>query len=310
MLKMLEDPMIIKKIEFIIDNKLGQKTVVADKRSNNSLFDYGVKENKDKSITLQLSVLRGEKEELLQRNEILNEDNKLLKAKIQELDMELVSLRKQKRDIEGRCQELTHGIEEKERRLKQFQEKTHSLEQDLDALSQYNENLLKKQETLVKSLEEEKVDNDNNKKLLKQRFDEGWKVYEQYRKLPEDIRDNLKFYFARPKFESFIFGGADKGLLDDLWNETRDCIKYERQEEAVVLWKMFEYFLGLANLTYEEDRYQIVNVDSVYDQEYDYSKHQLDARSVVQGLVDDVIIPGYYYQGELKKKTIVVLREA
>ena len=74
---------------------------------------------------------------------------------------------------------------------------------------------------------------------------------------------------------------------------------------AYLLWKIFEYFLRLANNAKIETVYKIDGVKTGDD--YDKKIHRLDADSRVQGKVRKVILPGFsnIYNNENIRKTIV-----
>ena len=182
-------------------------------------------------------------------------------------------------------------------------EKAH-IENGKADLQRQNETLqqqFESQNSKIKALEQKLAEESEQLKL---RFGEGWALYTEFLQLEASEKQILKSVFPAENFEAFICGGAKDASLEKIWDEVDRNLKNNTQM-AYLLWKIFEYFLRLANNAKIETVYKIDGVKTGDD--YDKKIHRLDADSRVQGKVRKVILPGFsnIYNNENIRKTIV-----
>ena len=140
---------------------------------------------------------------------------------------------------------------------------------------------------------------------LKTRFARGWELYQNYQRVGAHARQLLQGVFPREDFTSFICGGAQSDKLDTLWDVLRECVMGGRQEDAEILWEVFEYCIELVNAANEHTSYSILPV-KVGDR-FDSDVHSEAPGSRAQGRIANIFLPGYQndYNGRVARKSIV-----
>ena len=178
--------------------------------------------------------------------------------------------------------------------------------------------LLKEQQSELNALRTENARLEREKSSLQetlrrmreesaQRFERGWELFKQYRNVSEHSRQILRSgVFTRDDdFMSFICGGAQTGSLETLWDSTRECVLKSRQQDAGILWEIFEYCIELVNSSRVQAQYSILTVDE--GDRFDSDVHTEGPKSRAQGKVIGVYLPGYRnnYNGRIMRKSIV-----
>ena len=142
---------------------------------------------------------------------------------------------------------------------------------------------------------------------LDARFSRGWELFEQYLNVSEHTRQILHngVFTQEASFMSFICGGAQLTALDRLWDALRDCVLRGQQDDAEILWDIFEYCLELVNASRTQAKYEILSV-KVGDS-FDSDCHTEGPNSKAQGIVRGVYLQGYRntYSDRIMKKSIV-----
>lgn len=146
---------------------------------------------------------------------------------------------------------------------------------------------------------------DRKEDELQARFADGWELFQKYRRVGSHARQLLRGVFPHDDFTSFICGGAQTNSLETLWDVLRECIMNGRQQDADILWEVFEYCLEIVNASKAQAGYSVlpVNVGDRFDSEF----HSESPGSRAQGKISNVCLPGYRndYNGRIIRKSVV-----
>ena len=292
-LELLDEPEVIEKIVKIVMNYKN-----AD---NASFYDAALKQDNRQEVTeLKLKIeqlqteinknLKSQAEFLNNAIEKYNIEASETAAKYKKLDENYGQLLAENKYLEDKIALLNKEKAHIENGKADLQRQNEPLQQQFES-----------QNSKIKALEQKLAEESEQLKL---RFGEGWALYTEFLQLEASEKQILKSVFPAENFEAFICGGAKDASLEKIWDEVDRNLKNNTQM-AYLLWKIFEYFLRLANNAKIETVYKIDDVKTGDD--YDKKIHRLDADSRVQGKVRKVILPGFsnIYNNENIRKTIV-----
>jgi len=146
---------------------------------------------------------------------------------------------------------------------------------------------------------------DTQEAEIQKRFARGWELFQNYRRVGSHARQLLRGVFPHDDFTSFICGGAQTNSLETLWDVLRECIMNGRQEDAEILWEVFEYCIELVNASKAQAGYSVLPVN-VGDR-FDSDVHSEGPGSRAQGKISNVCLPGYQndYNGRIIRKSVV-----
>lgn len=186
---------------------------------------------------------------------------------------------------------LQDKLNEWQRTFNREHQRVQSLQSDLDAA----QDRISRLQGIVDRQEAE----------LQTRFARGWELFQNYRRVGSHARQLLRGVFPRDDFTSFICGGAQTNSLETLWDVLRECIMNGRQEDAEILWEVFEYCIELVNASKAQAGYSVLPVN-VGDR-FDSDVHSEGPGSRAQGKISNVCLPGYQndYNGRIIRKSVV-----
>lgn len=226
-------------------------------------------------------------------NQRLSGEVESLKEEKQNLSTEVESLKAEKERSENQINDLKTQMKEYQAEKKTHDEEKLRIEKEKQNLSVEAESLKKENRALQEQLDA--------------RFSRGWELFEAYRKVSEHTRQILHngVFTQEASFMSFICGGAQLTALDRLWDALRDCVLRGQQDDAAILWDIFEYCLELVNASRTQAKYEILSV-KVGDS-FDSDCHSEGPNSKAQGIVREVYLQGYRntYSDRIMKKSIV-----
>jgi len=251
--------------------------------------------------------MEGRKEEQQKEKKTHDEENVRIEKKNQRLRGEVESLKAEKKNLSTEVESLKA---EKERSEKQINDLKTQMEEYRAEKKKHDEESLRMKEEKKNLSGEVKDLQAKNRALQEQldaRFSRGWELFEAYRKVSEHTRQILHngVFTQEASFMSFICGGAQLTALDRLWDALRDCVLRGQQDDAAILWDIFEYCLELVNASRTQAKYEILSV-KVGDS-FDSDCHSEGPNSKAQGIVREVYLQGYRntYSDRIMKKSIV-----
>lgn len=232
-----------------------------------------------------------------QLNELRSE-NLRLKNSFSQAQQRVEDLEKQIQNAQSKNSRLENSLSQSERSSRDLQSKLAEWQKTFTREQQHNKNLqheLDAAQLKISDLEEQ----------LQQRFSRGWELFQKYQSVGTHSRQLLQGVFTRDNFMSFICGGAQSESLEKIWDVLRECVMNSRQNDAEILWEVFEYSLELVNSSRAQVSYSILPVN-VGDR-FDSDLHTEAPGSRAQGKVARVYLPGFRndYNRRIIKKSIV-----
>ena len=298
-LELLDEPEVIEKIVKIVMNYKNA--------NNDSFYDAALKQDNRQEVTelkLKIEQLQTEITALTETNKNLKSQAEFLNNAIEKYNIEASETAAKYKKLDENYGQLLAENKYLEDKIALLNKEKAHIENGKADLHRQNETLqqqFESQNSKIKALEQKLAEESEQLKL---RFGEGWALYTEFLQLEASEKQILKSVFPAENFEAFICGGAKDASLEKIWDEVDRNLKNNTQM-AYLLWKIFEYFLRLANNAKIETVYKIDDVKTGDD--YDKKIHRLDADSRVQGKVRKVILPGFsnIYNNENIRKTIV-----
>lgn len=291
------------------------------------------------STELEMERLREDLAQEKNRCNELQKQNESLTMQLQEVTKDREIRIKSEEKLQGEKRVLTERLQEVEKLMREQKSVFRRLQEAQKEAEQQNSSLLTEKERLQSNYEAAKREHAQEKqrlaydlaseqgerqrleqcktalekasqalqRQLDERFARGWELFEQYRNVNEHTRQLLHngVFTQEASFMSFICGGAQLTALDRLWDALRDCVLRKQQDDAKILWDIFEYCLELVNASRTQAKYEILSV-KVGDS-FDSDCHSEGPNSKAQGIVRKVYLQGYRntYSDRIMKKSIV-----
>lgn len=222
-----------------------------------------------------------------------------------QLEKSLSQAQQRVKDLEQQIQNAQSRNSRLENSLSQSEKSARSLQ---DKLKEWQETFTREQRranNLQQDLDAAQLKISDLERQLEQRFARGWELFQKYQTVGEHARQLLQGVFTRDNFMSFICGGAQSESLEKIWDVLRECVMNSRQNDAEILWEVFEYSLELVNSSRAQVSYSIlpVNEGDRFDSEF----HSEAPGSRAQGKVSAVHLPGFQndYNRRIIRKSIV-----
>ncbi len=210
---------------------------------------------------------------------------------------------------------------------KEFQKKIEQLEKEKEALHHqleeakiecerlhYNCNKLEKEKV---DLEREKKEMQSSKEELDKRlqvqkkefepFEEIYEVWQGISKLEKSQKSYLKGLCGSWDIKSFIALGKDKSGIKQLWSFIKDEIMNSNRkiENIRILAKFFDLCISVYNSTnIRKERYEKIEV--AIGKEFDSRRYIKTSESIVNGVIREVVLNGYYIQDDVMKPIVIV----
>lgn len=331
LLQMLQEEEIRKEILRIV--KDGQNYIFNAVSGKENADDF-ISEKESAIIKSNVSVDFSQEAEpvLKEKNRMLENENKRLKEEIREMQGKLrqaqdayLNAKKHIDMVEGELQESKDKISKLSGALKEAQQKAHnfqaerdnwnnayltekhnfemlraSFQSEIDSLKKENQRLEQHERSLEKA-------NKSLQSQMEQRFSHGWELFEAYQNVDDHTKQILHngVFTQETNFMSFICGGAQTSSLEKLWDALKECIMYDQQKDAKILWDIFKYCIKLVNSSKTQAKYEVLPVNE--GDRFDLDIHTEGPKSLAQGNVVNVYLPGYKntYNGKIIKKSIV-----
>lgn len=228
----------------------------------------------------------------------LRSDNLQLKNNLSELQKHVRDLEQQIQNAQSKNSRLENSLSQSERSSRDLQSKLAEWQKTFTREQQRNKSLrqdLDDAHLKISDLEEQ----------LQQRFSRGWELFQKYKSLGAHSRQLLQGVFTRDNFMSFICGGAQSESLEKIWDVLRECVMNSRQNDAEILWEVFEYSLELVNSSRAQVSYSILPVND--GDRFDSDVHSEAPGSRAQGKVARIYLPGFKndYNRRIIRKSIV-----
>ena len=264
--------------------------------------DFAQSEQRIKSLERKLQTALNENSRL---NKSLEQTQKRAQDKISRLESDFAQSEQRVKELEQQIQTAQYKNSRLENSLSQSEQSARSLQ---DKLKEWQGTFNREQqraENLKRDLDDAQDKISELEEQLQQRFARGWELFKKYQRVGSHARQLLQGVFPREDFMSFICGGAQINSLETLWDVLRECIMSNRQQDAEILWQIFEYCLELVNSSKAQAGYSILPVN-VGDR-FDSDVHSEGPGSRAQGKISNIYLLGYRndYNGKIIRKSIV-----
>lgn len=240
--------------------------------------------------------------ELLKDTEVQEEIKKIVRK-----DKEKEEIFQQKiEELEKEKELLHHQLEEAWIEYERLQGRCRELEKEKAALE--------KEKTVS---EKEKTEIQNSRNEIYRQLQHHKKEFEPLEDINEiwkgivKLENSQKLYLKNLcgswDITSFIALGKDKNGIKQLWNFIKDEIMNSNRkiENVRILAKYFDLCISVFNSTnIRKERYEKIEV--FIGREFDSRRYIKTSESIVNGVVRDVILNGYYMQDDVMKPVVIV----
>ena len=228
----------------------------------------------------------------------LRSDNFQLENSLSKIQQHVEDLEKQIQNAQSKNSRLENSLSQSERSSRDLQSKLAEWQKTFTREQQRNK-------TLQQDLDVANQKISDLEEQLQQRFSRGWELFQKYQSVGAHSRQLLQGVFTRDNFMSFICGGAQSESLEKIWDVLRECVTNSRQNDAEILWEVFEYSLELVNSSRAQVSYSILPVNE--GDRFDSDVHSEAPGSRAQGNVARVYLLGFRndYNRRIIRKSIV-----
>ena len=233
--------------------------------------------------------------ELLKDAEVQADIKKIVrKDKEQEREFQ-----KEIEELEREKEALHHQLEEARIECERLHHNCNKLEKEKFDLEQEKKEIQNAKEELNKQFQSQKKEFEP--------FEEIYEVWQGILKLEKSQKSYLKGLCGSWDVKSFIALGKDKNGIKQLWNFIKDEImnSNRKMENIRVLAKFFDLCISVYNITnIRKERYEKIEVS--IGREYDSRRYIKTSESIVNGVVREVVLNGYYIQDDVMKPIVIV----
>lgn len=205
--------------------------------------------------------------------------------KIEELEKVIKKLHEQLEETQTECEKWKNRYKESEAEKVALEEEKRNIQDSMDIIHGQFENYRKEFEPLEEIKE----------------------VWEGFLELEESQQLFLKNLCGSWDIKSFIALGKDKSGMKQLWNFIRDEIMNSNREKKniCILSKYFDLCIDVYNRTnIRKECYKKIEV--LIGSEYDSRQYIKTSESIVNGVVKEIVLNGYYMQEDVIKPIVVV----
>lgn len=221
----------------------------------------------------------------------IDTDNKTQIAKIPVLESQNQHLSDDKQRLEGEKRELSEDLRNEKSQNDQLKSEKIGLTQQIANLEEKNTDLNSKNQDLTSKLTDEKRKND---KLNK---DINTDLFNLYKQLPADFRQNFSFIQADTQMK-FIITSGDKHTLINLYEHIKNEAKNSKD-----ISQLSGFFDELFEV--QRDIYGLERIEA--SSEFDESNH-IDLRGKSRGEIEKTIFQGFK-DGKKPYKSLVKIGE-
>lgn len=256
---------------------------------------------------------RDQERELQWRIEVLEKEKEVLHYQLEEAQVQCERLQENFRNLEREKTELEiEKITLEKEKIALEKEKTTvekeklSIEKEKLGLEKENTVLIEEKKKLQDSKEEIFRQFQNQKKEFEP-FEEINEVWQGILKLEKSQKLYLKNLCGSWDVKSFIALGKEKNGIKQLWNFIRDEImnSNRKTENIRILARFFDLCINVYNITnIRKEHYERIEV--LIGKEYDSRQYIKTSESIVNGVVQEVLLNGYYLQDDVMKPIVIV----
>lgn len=229
-----------------------------------------------------------------EQNLIKKDDERVenLKRRIEELDEEKEKI-VQERDYYKYELEITRKDREKYKiELEKASQKIDRCVKELEVAEKDREVFIREYEVIKSEYE-----------ILKNGILDGLEIYNLYKSIDGNVKNELQEIFKGETFEDFLFNGAQIRNIDILWEISKKSIveKTKVSEKVVII---FYYFFDRINRTYGKPMYEYldIKIGARFNSTNQFSVGK------ASGDIKEILLKGYQDRsGKVIKKSIVVL---
>lgn len=295
-----ENEIIIKIIdnfpEIFIDIQEQEEVMSADKViSKFKKFIFSLKEE-NKDLRTMNEKINESYTEKLREIQVLEENRK-------ELENKKINLEKEKKDLEESKIKLSKEIEILKKEKDDLKSvngylaaERKSIEETLNSLKDEKEKLSLQTFELNKKIEKIASEHKNEKEKLKELY-KLQELYDNYLRMPEEIKIKLKGLIRYGDINSFIACCFSITTMDDLWDFVNEEAKKDNEFDLSILKDIFSYFVEQQNKKYSENVYRVLIPEC--GESFEPREHT-SINNIRDGKILEVIFPGY---GILNEKT-------
>ncbi len=138
-------------------------------------------------------------------------------------------------------------------------------------------------------------------------LEELGEIWKDISMLDKSQKDFLKNLCGSWNIKSFIALGKDKNGIKQLWKFIKDEIMNtgRNAENIRILAKFFDLCIGVYNITnIRKEHYE--KIETVIGEEYDSRQYIKTSESIVNGVVQEVLLNGYAMQEDVMKPIVTV----
>ena len=232
----------------------------------------------------------------------------LLKDKeVQENIKEIAALDKKQEDeyrkkieeLEAEKRVLQHQLDEARIECERLHVNCRILEKDKFVLEQEKGEVQESMDELTQQFQ-------NHKKAFEP-LEELGEIWKDISTLDKSQKDFLKNLCGSWNIKSFIALGKDKNGIKQLWKYIKDEIMNanRKPENIRILANFFDLCIGVYNITnIRKEHYE--KLDAVIGEEYDSRQYIKTSESIVNGVVQEVLLNGYSMQDDVMKPIVMV----
>ncbi len=259
------------------------------------VMKYCLKEAGEQSMDEIQNSLKGVLLCLLKDSEVQEKVREIVKEDIEQggkLEQRLEELEKEKKALHHRLEEAHIECERLHKNCRKLEDEKAVLEQEKREIQKSKDEMAKQFQTQKKELEP---------------FEELREIWQGLSKLDKSQKSYLKNLCGAWDIKSLIALGKDKNGIRQLWNFIKDEImnSNRKMEHIKVLAKFFDLCISVYNSTnIRKEHYERMEV--FIGKEYD-SRHCIKtSESIVNGVVQEVLLNGYALQDDVMKPIVIV----
>ena len=223
-----------------------------------------------------------------------------VKSDLAQSEQRIKNLDRQLQKASNENLRLNNSLEKAQQRARDFKEETLAWKNSCEDERQ-------RAKDLQRELDAAQDKNSELEAQLQQRFARGWELFKKYPRVGAHARQLLQtgVFPHEDNFMSFICGGAQTNSLEKIWDVLRECVISGKQQDAEILWEVFEYCLELVNSSKAQPGYSILPVKE--GDRFDFELHSEGSNSRAQGRISNIYLRGYCndYNGKIIRKSIV-----
>lgn len=220
------------------------------------------------------------------------EQEKEFQQKIAELEKEKRALHYQLEEARIECQRLHENCQELEKENTVLEKENTVLEREKQEIEVSRDEISRQLQDYRQEFEP---------------LEEINELWQRILKLEKSQKSYLKNLCGSWDIKSFIALGKDKNGIRQLWNFIRDEImnSSRKPDNIQTLSEFFDLCINVYNITnIRRERYEKTEV--LLGTEYDSRQYIKTSESIINGVVREILLNGYYMQDDVMKPIVTV----